>query len=218
MESVARARGLDLQALSADAWEELWRAAKKDGVPGGNLKNLRGYASPAALLRNTFRGSDTRKVVPTSRLCSSKVASKELAQAFDDRKPDSLAMRDPYGRCDALRIRSSRTLHLRNRPRLTVDSMRFTRSLLKRLRNRSRGGLRDPWSRIRDRDLPTRPLGGAVDLPLGTVTPPSRVYRRAFNSRFCANAHGFIAIPFHFEHAGSGGVQKEIALGCKRTQ
>ncbi len=35
MESVARARGLDLQALSADAWEELWRAAKKDGVPGG---------------------------------------------------------------------------------------------------------------------------------------------------------------------------------------
>ena len=28
MESVARARGLDLQALSADAWEELWRGAK----------------------------------------------------------------------------------------------------------------------------------------------------------------------------------------------
>jgi ATP diphosphatase len=34
MESVARARGLDLQALSAGAWEELWSAAKKDGVPG----------------------------------------------------------------------------------------------------------------------------------------------------------------------------------------
>jgi len=28
MESVARARGLDLQTLSADAWEELWRGAK----------------------------------------------------------------------------------------------------------------------------------------------------------------------------------------------
>jgi ATP diphosphatase len=33
MEAVARARGLNLQALSADAWEELWRAAKD--VPGG---------------------------------------------------------------------------------------------------------------------------------------------------------------------------------------
>jgi ATP diphosphatase len=29
MESLARARGFNLQALSADAWEELWRAAKE---------------------------------------------------------------------------------------------------------------------------------------------------------------------------------------------
>jgi nucleoside triphosphate diphosphatase len=36
MESVARARGLDLQALSPNAWEELWIAAKKEGESAEN--------------------------------------------------------------------------------------------------------------------------------------------------------------------------------------
>jgi hypothetical protein len=32
MEVLARARNLNLQALAADAWEELWREAKEAGV------------------------------------------------------------------------------------------------------------------------------------------------------------------------------------------